>query len=799
MAYLEGHTVKDQIADRPLKLDQALDIAIQTAQGLQAAHDKGIVHRDIKSANLMVTPQGQVKIMDFGLAQLAERSKLTETTAILGTPSYMSPEQAVGEKTDRRTDLWSLGVVLYEMVTGRLPFEGERQEAILYGISHQEPEPVTARRAGLPMELEWIVDKALAKDCDERYQHAEDLLVDLHSLQKKLASGTASKSTALDRPRSSVPAWPIAVGLALLAAAVMFWAGKQSQSPEQRKSWRITRVTSTPEWEFNLSASPASGLIAYSSMAHGNLEIYVMPVGGGKPLRLTTHQADDTQPRLSPDGELVVFHSGRDGSLYEVPVTGGVPRRIARTNHRHVEGIIGAQPWRTESGRQELLFSRWDGEGRAAIWKIDPASLEESQISKPGEGEAHTAASYSPDGRRIVFNREVGTSRGLVGLWTMRAEGGETQPIVQDEFANRMAAWTSAGDRIVFESDRSGAQNLWELTIGSGELQPVTVGPGWDRHPLVVPGKGLFYTQFSHTLNLYSVNLDNGTHERLTIGSEFQQINPRFSPDGRFLVFDSNRGGDFEVFNLDLETGESRPLSDNSAHDRYPDWSPVSDELLFVSTRSRSPELWLMDGNGGSSRWLDPGPTAIRPAFSVFPHDTPGPPQWSAGGRVIGYVGVGENGPELWSVRPDGGAAKRLLTGVHSFDWYGDSGNVVVYCTTRSEAGSEGAELRAINLDKMDEVVLLEGLYGNLDVAPDTSSVAYLTQHGLPSQQYFVLPLTPPKEPSGLPRSAGPPKPLTEGGGFWHTHGGSFSPDTSSFVYDRDTDKGDILLVENYN
>ena len=192
MAYLEGHTVKDKVAERPLKLDQVLDIAVQTAQGLQAAHEKDIVHRDIKSANLMVTPQGTVKVMDFGLAQLADRSKLTETTTILGTPSYMSPEQAAGAKTDRRTDLWSLRVVLYEMVTGRLPFEGERQEAVLYGITHDEPEPVTAQRAGLPMELEWIVGKCLAKAADERYQHAEDLLVDFRSLQKKLAAGESA-------------------------------------------------------------------------------------------------------------------------------------------------------------------------------------------------------------------------------------------------------------------------------------------------------------------------------------------------------------------------------------------------------------------------------------------------------------------------------------------------------------------------------------------------------------------------------------------------------------------------------
>ncbi len=183
MEFVEGETVKEKIKARPLKLDEAFDIAVQTAHGLQAAHEKGIVHRDIKSSNLIVTPKGQVKVMDFGLAQLAERSQLTKTATILGTPAYMSPEQARKSATDRRTDIWSLGgVVIYEMVTGKLPFDRERLEGVLYAIGNDEPEPVTAQRAGLPMELEWIVGKALAKDADERYQHVEEISVDGRSV-----------------------------------------------------------------------------------------------------------------------------------------------------------------------------------------------------------------------------------------------------------------------------------------------------------------------------------------------------------------------------------------------------------------------------------------------------------------------------------------------------------------------------------------------------------------------------------------------------------------------------------------
>ena len=199
MAFIEGQTIKDKIAERPLKLEEALDIASQTTQGLQVAHEKSIVHRDIKSANLMVTPQGQVKIMDFGLAQLAEQSRLTKTATMLGTPAYMSPEQAQRLPTDRRTDIWSLGVVIYEMVTGRLPFEGERQDAVAYSIVHQEAEPITALRVGVPVEIDFAVSKAMEKARDDRYQHADELLVDLRALRRKLKStGSAARQSAID-------------------------------------------------------------------------------------------------------------------------------------------------------------------------------------------------------------------------------------------------------------------------------------------------------------------------------------------------------------------------------------------------------------------------------------------------------------------------------------------------------------------------------------------------------------------------------------------------------------------------
>jgi serine/threonine protein kinase len=196
MAYVDGPSLAARIADRPFEIAEALDIAIQISLGLQEAHEKGIVHRDIKSQNILLTGKGQVKITDFGLAYLAGRSKITRSGTTLGTPAYMSPEQAQGQSADRRSDIWSLGIVLYEMLTGRLPFDGDYEQVIVYSLINEDPEPVSALCKGVPAELDRIITKVLAKRPEERYQHVDDLAVDLRRLRKQFPASESSAGFA---------------------------------------------------------------------------------------------------------------------------------------------------------------------------------------------------------------------------------------------------------------------------------------------------------------------------------------------------------------------------------------------------------------------------------------------------------------------------------------------------------------------------------------------------------------------------------------------------------------------------
>ena len=222
MSYLEGKTLREKIDASPLKVDEAIGIAIQAAEGLKLAHEKGIVHRDIKPANIMVTTNGTVKIMDFGLAKLGGKTKLTQMGTTLGTFAYMSPEQSRGEEVDRRSDIWSLGVVLYEMLTGQLPFKGDYEQAVVYSILNEEPEPITGMRSSLPLELERIINKMLSKKINERYASEEDLLVDLQKVSKEIESGIKTSASNKNK-KASNKKYIFGSAILLILSAILFF------------------------------------------------------------------------------------------------------------------------------------------------------------------------------------------------------------------------------------------------------------------------------------------------------------------------------------------------------------------------------------------------------------------------------------------------------------------------------------------------------------------------------------------------------------------------------------------------
>jgi len=282
MERIEGKSLSDMIARAPMQIDEVLDVSVRIAEGLAAAHAKGIVHRDIKPGNMMLTSGGRPKIMDFGLAKSAGQTKLTRIGTTTGTIAYMSPEQSRGEDVDHRTDIWSFGAMLYEMLTGQRPFRGDRDQAVIHSILNDEPDPITGLRTGVPIELERIVRKAMAKRADERYQHVDDLIADLQSLRRELDSGTATVSVPTGAPakrRAGAAAarrWVIVAAVVAIALTMVWRVTRRGTPPANLDPGRVV-VAGFENRTGDASLDPI-GQMATDSITEGLAQIGVVEV-----------------------------------------------------------------------------------------------------------------------------------------------------------------------------------------------------------------------------------------------------------------------------------------------------------------------------------------------------------------------------------------------------------------------------------------------------------------------------------------------------------------------------------------
>jgi len=661
MEFIDGKSLKERIASSPLKLDEALDLAIQTAEGLHAAYEKGIVHRDIKSANIMMTSKGEAKITDFGLAKLTGRTQLTKSGTTLGTIAYMSPEQLQGESVDRRTDIWSLGVVIYEMLTGRLPFKGEYDQAVAYLILNQDPEPITGLRTGVPMELERLVNKALAKNPQERYQHVSDLQVDLKRLQREESSSAKEKilppAHKQAQTRNRIVWSLVSLLIVIIAAIGIYVFNPFAKTPTQ--PMKTTPFTSLPGVERSPAFSPDGKQLAFAwaESDTSDTDIYVKFIGANEPLRLTTLPGEDSSPIWSPDGRHIAFNrvseDKQEWSIYIVPALGGSERRIhSGYGERRVRWYGAELSWSPDG----TLLAFTDYDSTRSIFLLSLATLEKSRLTLAPTGDQYSGdfnATFSPDGKRVAFSRRPGWDG---DIYTVPVAGGEPKRLTFDVKYIEGLTWSPDGEDIIFSSDRGGSgQTLWRIGASGGSPERLAAGGQNSRHPTISPdGRRLAYSEYIRHASIWRIKIPESPNRKAVpsklINSTRWDTDASYSPDGKRIAFGSERSGNFDIWVCDSDGQNPVQLTFLEGDSGTPGWSPDGKRIAFDAHVKGNADIFVMSADGGPVKAL-----TTEPSQNIVP-------SWSRNGNWI-YFSSNRSGEfQIWKIPSQGGPAAQVTT-----------------------------------------------------------------------------------------------------------------------------------------
>lgn len=855
MEYVEGTPLDRKIGGRPLHIAEILDIAVQIADALDEAHAKGIVHRDIKSSNIMITSRGRVKVLDFGLAKLATPAGVTDRTSdselatrvktspgvVMGTVNFMSPEQALGREVDQRSDIFSFGVVLYEMATGRLPFAGDTVTETIDRIAHSQPEAIARLNYEVPAELEVIVKKALRKDREERYQTIHDALVDLKELRRELdisagierslpppsrsgavateifdnspstrsgiVAPTSASSVPTAHPTSSaeyiatgikrnkklvvlITVAVIVIGAGVLTLAVVaLWnynikrLAQMEQPPGRPSNFKITRLTSNGK-AIEAAISPDGKWVVYAAKEGNQRSLHVRQIATTSDVQIVAPaEMRIGRQTFSADGNYLFYNASDQnnvsGALFQVPSLGGIPRKI-------LSDLIS--PVTLSPDGKRIAFIRNNeavsGEDQLIVANADGSDEHKLAGRRVDKWFNSGGCDWSPDAKVIACPGGSYTGGYHTCVIMIDIASGAQTELTQQKFSDMgRVSWLSDGSGMVVNAAAIGSQlsQLWLVAYPSGEARRISSDLNdYSGTSLTADSKTFVTVQIDPTANLWIAPITNPEAARqITTGKLDGTRGLSFAPDGR-IIYTVNTQGTNDIWIMNADGTNQRPLVTDPSEDALPTVTPDGRYVVFTSDRGGFPNLWRMDLDGGNLKQLTSGSQEDY-TQNVSPD-----------GRWVLFDSWRSGRRTPWKVSIDGGEPTHVFDKFTSSPQFSPDGKWIATYFQDEQAGSPWRiMITPVEGNGPAKIIELVAAADRMAIgigvawAPDGRSIWYVNTRDGTANLYTQ------------PIDGGPPKQITK---FTDNGVGTFnfSRDGKTIAFMRGTERSDVVLISDF-